>query len=330
MGYWFGFDFSIFQYLFVSLITILNPWQMIGDDTKTSIINKTIQASVQILRAYEIETTYEKIEINTMSDTVTIKDIDFIYYLKDNSEICNYDNMVTSDYLDFKDFYGCPVHVNLESLEIGGLFSKDQNSFKSKLSFKNLSLDSKIFDNNAEAKAIKKLLDINDKISVNLEYDTEYLFNKNKFELAIFFEIIDNIRISLNTSLSRINLPITYDYGDEEIFKIKFTINKFGIKITDEGLIENVNLISELNNQPQISDMFISLLDMDQEELRMAKKGSKNYILKNIHSFLLNSGAIMCQNSNILTFEGYDFIYGDTREIESTVWQLCNDIQTGF
>ena len=62
------FDYSIFQYLFVSLITILNPWQMIGDDTKTSIINKSINASVQILRAYEIETTYEKIEINTKEE----------------------------------------------------------------------------------------------------------------------------------------------------------------------------------------------------------------------------------------------------------------------
>ncbi len=325
------FDYSIFQYLFVSLITILNPWQMIGDDTKTSIINKSINASVQILRAYEIETTYEKIEINTMLDTVTIKDIDFIYYLKDNSEICNYDNMISSDYLDFKDFYGCPIHVNIESLEIGGLFSKDQNSIKSKLKFKNISLDSKIFDNNAEAKAIKKLLDINDKIAVNLEYDTEYLFNKNKFELVLFFEIIDNIKISLNTSLSRINLPITYDYDNEENFnKIKFTINEFGIKITDKGLIENINLISELNNQPQISDIFISLLDVDQDKLGIAKKGSKNYILNNVHSFLLNSGTIMCQNSNILTLEGYDFVYGDTREVESTIWQLCNDIQTGF
>ena len=54
--------YSIFQYLFVSLITILNPWQMIGDDTKTSIINKSINASVQILRAYEIETTYKKLK----------------------------------------------------------------------------------------------------------------------------------------------------------------------------------------------------------------------------------------------------------------------------
>ena len=322
------FDLSIFQNFVVALITILNPWPNLSDETKSTIINKTINASIQILRSYEIETTFDKIEINPMTDSVSINNLSFTYYIRSENEVCSLENMGSSKYLNYEDYYGCPVHINLQNFELGGLFSKNQNSFSSKTKFKNLSLDTKIFDNSVQAKAFKKLLDINDNISINFEYISDYMFNKNQLSQNMSFEIVDNAKININTTVSRFNLPFSFE--DEDAFnKIKLTINKFEIEITDEGLIEKINLISELNNQPKINDMFLFLIDSTENQLNLSEKGSKNYILSNIHKFLSNSGTINCKNKNIIAFEGYDFDYVFNLEDEnSPIWRLCGNIQT--
>ena len=127
------FEYSFFQYLIVSLITILNPWDMISDDTKSRIINKTINTSVQILRSQEIETIYDTIDINPLKDTVTIKDINFTYYIKDENEICTFEQLVNDNYNKFKDYFGCPIYVSVESIELIGLFSENYNVIKSNL-----------------------------------------------------------------------------------------------------------------------------------------------------------------------------------------------------
>jgi len=315
------FDYSIFQYLIVSLITILNPWDMIGDETKSTIINKTINTSVQILRSQEIETTYETIDINPLKDTVTIKDINFTYYLKDENEICTYEQLLNEDYNKFRDYYGCPLNVSIESLELVGLFSKNYNVIKSNLKLNNISLNLDLFDNNEETKAIKDLV-LGDTISFNINYNAEYYLNKNTLNFNLLFSINNFVEISFNSLLSRISLPLNFENNEN----FKFTFNQFEFKITDQGFIEGANYILAAYNQPNLFDSFNSTTnllfnDAENSEQRILLR---NYIDNFSHFLLLPGSSFVCNNSNDVTFEMLDFNYG-YRNIENAILNLCDE-----
>ena len=315
------FDYSIFQYLIVSLITILNPWDMIGDETKSTIINKTINTSVQILRSQEIETTYETIDINPLKDTVTIKDINFTYYIKDENEICTFEQLVNDNYNKFKDYYGCPIYVSVESIELIGLFSENYNVIKSNLKLNNVSLNLDLLDNNEETRAIKDLV-LGETISFNINYDAEYYLNKNTLNFNLLFSVNNLIEMNFNTLLSRISLPLNFENNDN----FKFTFNEFKFKITDQGFIDSANSILEAYNQPNLFDSFTSnsnLLfnDAENTEQRIL---IRNYI-NNFSRFLQSPGStFVCNNRNNVTFEMLDFNYG-YRNIENAILNLCDE-----
>jgi hypothetical protein len=315
------FEYSIFQYLIVSLITILNPWNMIGDDSKSRIINKTINTSVQILRSQEIETIYDTIDINPLKDTVTIKDINFTYYIKDENEICTFEQLVNDNYNKFKDYYGCPIYVSVESIELIGLFSENYNVIQSNLKLNNVSLNLDLLENNEETRAIKDLV-LGETISFNINYNAKYYLNKNTLSFNLLFSINNLIEMNFNTLLSRISLPLNFENNDN----FKFTFNEFKFKITDKGFIDSANSILEAYNQQNLFDSFTSnsnLLfnDAENTEQRIL---IRNYI-NNFSRFLQSPGStFVCNNRNNVTFEMLDFNYG-YRNIENAILNLCDE-----
>ena len=181
---------SLWQTFFISFLSLLNPWNLMEDDTKKQIVENTVISSINILRSNNIETTYEDLEVNILNDFVSIKNLKFKYILGADELFCEF---VNKEYDNWEEFYGCPIEVNLDELLISGLFNANQNITKSKLTIKNLHLDGKTFDYNTESKAIKALLDLDEGLSVNLKYELEYTHNQNamflNFDLIKFFFI---------------------------------------------------------------------------------------------------------------------------------------------
>jgi len=70
---------SLLQTVIISFLSLLNPWNVIEDDTKKKIVENTIISSINVLRSNNIETTYEDLEVNTLNDFVSIKNLKFKY-----------------------------------------------------------------------------------------------------------------------------------------------------------------------------------------------------------------------------------------------------------
>ena len=165
------FEYSIFQYLIVSLITILNPWDMIGDDTKSRIINKTINTSVQILRSQEIETIYDSIDINPLKDTVTIKDINFTYYIKNENDICTSEQLFNDNYNKSKDM---PFYY---FIKIPSIYSRRNIKFLNLIHFSN-KLDINIKTNIIDTPKF----DLKTKIDKDMESELDIVNKLGKLE----------------------------------------------------------------------------------------------------------------------------------------------------
>ena len=119
-------DILIFQNIIFALIGILNPWPSLDSDTKAAFIEKSLNASIQIMRSYNIETVYENLEIDTYRDLVSLQGLQFKYYITTENELCSYEDMHTEAYANFEDYLGCPINISLDSLDIEGLLSIDK------------------------------------------------------------------------------------------------------------------------------------------------------------------------------------------------------------
>ena len=95
-------DISIFQNIIFALIGILNPWPSLDNDTKVAFIEKSLNASIQIMRSYNIETVYENLEIDTFNDLVSLQGLQFKYYITTENELCSYEDMHTKAYNMYK------------------------------------------------------------------------------------------------------------------------------------------------------------------------------------------------------------------------------------
>ena len=75
---------SLLQTVIISFLSLLNPWNVIEDDTKKKIVENTIISSINVLRSNNIETTYEDLEVNILNDFVSIKNLKFkyLYYIR--------------------------------------------------------------------------------------------------------------------------------------------------------------------------------------------------------------------------------------------------------
>ena len=149
---------SIWQTIIISFFSLLNPWNVIEDETKKKIVENTIIGSISVLRSNNIETTYEDFEVNLIADYVRIRNLKFKYFFTEQGEdsFCEF---VNKEYDNWEEFYGCPVEINLDELLISGLFNANKNVTKSKLTLNNLHLDGKAFNYNSASKAIKALLE---------------------------------------------------------------------------------------------------------------------------------------------------------------------------
>ena len=93
--------------------------------------------------------------------------------------------MHTEAYANFEDYLGCPINISLDSLDIDGLLSIDKKKFKQKIILDNLKIDTSLLDNNSEAKAMKKLFDITENITLwDERLSSQGAFNLSN-ELAI-------------------------------------------------------------------------------------------------------------------------------------------------
>ena len=45
----------------------------------------------------------------------------------------------------------------------------------------------------------------------------DYLFNKNQLSLIIVFEIVDNAKIGINTTISRFKMPLSFENEEESV-----------------------------------------------------------------------------------------------------------------
>jgi len=317
-------DISIFQNIIFALIGILNPWPSLDNDTKAAFIEKSLNASIQIMRSYNIETVYENLEIDTYRDLVSLQGLQFKYYITTENELCSYENMHTEAYANFEDYLGCPINISLDSLDIEGLLSIDKKKFKQKFILDNLKIDTSLLDNSPEAKAMKKLFDITEIITLNLIYDSEYYFNINKLLLNFVLDLENFAKIEVDTTINRLNFPLTFDVNNESF---KFTVLEFSSTITDNGLVEKINLISELNNKPTLDKAFLDLTGMSKEQFNVENLTPSQNIFKEIHFFLKNPGVISCVNSSPVSIEATDFQYAfDLSEKDNLLTKLCSVI----
>ena len=74
---------SLLQTVIISFLSLLNPWNVIEDDTKKKIVENTVISSINVLRSNNIETTYEDLEVNTLNDFVSIKNLKFKYLFEE-------------------------------------------------------------------------------------------------------------------------------------------------------------------------------------------------------------------------------------------------------
>ena len=296
---------SLLQTVIISFLSLLNPWNVIEDDTKKKIVENTVISSINVLRSNNIETTYEDLEVNILNDFVSIKNLKFKYLFEEQGPglFCEF---VNKEFDNWEEFYGCPIEVNLDELLISGLFNANQNITKSKLIINNLHLDGKAFDYNSTSKAMKALLELDEGLSMNLKYELEYSHNQNA--MVLNFDLITDsyFDLNINTSVSRMN----YNFDDPSMSR--FSINNFQMIVKDLGIINKTNLMLDINNISPINKLFLEsiiALGYLKEDLESADQGSNLNFLYNIHNFLSNSGQFQCRNDGVIALEGYDLEY---------------------
>ena len=126
------------------------------------------------------------------------------------------------------------------------------------------------------------------------------------------------------TTIDRLNFPLTFDINNESF---KFTVQELSSTITDNGLVEKINFISELNSQPTLDQAFLELTGMSKEQLNVENLTPSQNIFKEIHFFLKNPGVISCVNSSPVSIEAADFQNAfDLSEKENLMTKLCSVI----
>lgn len=313
---------SLLQTVIISFLSLLNPWNVIEDDTKKKIVENTIISSINVLRSNNIETTYDDLEVNILNDFVSIKNLKFKYLFEEQGPglFCEF---VNKEFDNWEEFYGCPIEVNLDELLISGLFNANQNITKSKLIINNLHLDGKAFDYNSTSKAMKALLELDEGLSMNLKYELEYSHNQNA--MVLNFDLITDsyFDLNINTSVSRMN----YNFDDPSMSR--FSINNFQMIVKDLGIINKTNLMLDINNISPINELFLESIAASgylKEDLESADQGSNLNFLYNIYNFLSNSGQFQCRNDGVIALEGYDLEYfGNFNSFvsDSPIGKLC-------
>ena len=294
---------SLWQTFFISFLSLLNPWNLMEDDTKKQIVENTVISSINILRSNNIETTYEDLEVNILNDFVSIKNLKFKYILGADELFCEF---VNKEYDNWEEFYGCPIEVKLDELLISGLFNANQNITKSKLTIKNLHLDGKTFDYNSTSKAMKALLELDEGLSMSLKYELEYSHNQNAMVLNLNLITDSYFDLNINTSVSRMN----YNFDNPSMSR--FSINDIQMIVKDLGIINKTNLMLDINNISPINELFLESIAASgylKEDLESADQGSNLNFLNNIYNFLSNSDQFQCRNDGVIAIEGYDFEY---------------------
>ena len=313
---------SLWQTFFISFLSLLNPWNLMEDETKKQIVENSVISSINILRSNNIETTYDDLEVNILNDFVSIKNLKFKYLFEEQGPglFCEF---VNKEFDSWEEFYGCPIEVNLDELLISGLFNANQNITKSKLIIKNLHLDGKAFDYNSTSKAMKALLELDEGLSMNLKYELEYLHNQNA--MVLNFDLITDsyFDLNINTSVSRMN------YNFENPSMSRFSINNFQMIVKDLGIINKTNLMLDINNISPINELFLESIAASgylKEDLESADQGSNLNFLNNIYNFLSNSDQFQCRNDGVIAMEGYDLEYFnnfDSFVLDSPIGKLC-------
>ena len=292
------------------------------DETKKQIVENSVISSINILRSNNIETTYDDLEVNILNDFVSIKNLKFKYLFEEQGPglFCEF---VNKEFDSWEEFYGCPIEVNLDELLISGLFNANRNITKSKLIFKNLHLDGKAFDYNSTSKAMKALLELDEGLSMDLNYELEYAHNQNAMVLNFDFITDSYFDLNINTSVSRMN----YNFDNPSMSR--FSINDFQMIVKDLGIINKTNLMLDINNIAPINNLFlesITALGYLKEDLESADQGSNLNFLYNIYNFLSNSGQFQCRNDGVIAMEGYDLEYFnnfDSFVLDSPIGKLC-------
>ena len=311
---------SLWQTFIISFLSLLNPWNIIEDDTKKKIVENSVISSINILRSNNIETTYDDLEVNILNDFVSIKNLKFKYFLEEQELFCEF---VNKDFDNWEEFYGCPIEVTLDELLVSGLFNKDQNISRSKLTISNLYLDGKTFDYNTTSKAIKALLELDEGLSMDLEYELEYSHNQNAMVLNFDFITDNYFYLNMNAGVSRMN----YNFDDPSLSR--FSINDFQIKLEDLGIINKTNLMLDINNASPINELFLESINASGysiEDLQSSDQGSNLNFLNNIYNFLSNKNQFQCRNDGVIVMEGYDltnFNNFNSFVLDSPIGKLC-------
>ena len=311
---------SLWQTFFISFLSLLNPWNLMEDDTKKQIVENTVISSINILRSNNIETTYEDLEVNILNDFVSIKNLKFKYILGADELFCEF---VNKEYDNWEEFYGCPIEVKLDELLISGLFNANQNITKSKLTIKNLHLDGKTFDYNSTSKAMKALLELDEGLSMSLKYELEYSHNQNAMVLNLDLITDSYFDLNINTSVSRMN----YNFDNPSMSR--FSINDLQMTVKDLGIINKTNLMLDINNISPINELFLESIAASgyiKEDLESADQGSNLNFLNNIYNFLSNKNQFQCSNDGVIVMEGYDltnFNNFNSFVLDSPIGKLC-------
>ena len=292
------------------------------DETKKQIVENSVISSINILRSNNIETTYDDLEVNILNDFVSIKNLKFKYLFEEQGPglFCEF---VNKEFDSWEEFYGCPIEVNLDELLISGLFNANQNITKSKLIINNLHLDGKAFDYNSTSKAMKALLELDEGLSMDLNYELEYAHNQNAMVLNFDFITDSYFDLNINTSVSRMN----YNFDNPSMSR--FSINDFQMIVKDLGIINKTNLMLDINNISPINELFLESIAASgylKEDLESADQGSNLNFLNNIYNFLSNSDQFQCRNDGVIAMEGYDLEYFnnfDSFVLDSPIGKLC-------
>ena len=313
---------SLWQTFFISFLSLLNPWNLMEDETKKQIVENSVISSINILRSNNIETTYDDLEVNILNDFVSIKNLKFKYLFEEQGPglFCEF---VNKEFDNWEEFYGCPIEVNLDELLISGLFNANQNITKSKLIINNLHLDGKAFDYNSTSKAMKALLELDEGLSMDLKYELEYAHNQNA--MVLNFDLITDsyFDLNINTSVSRMN----YNFDNPSMSR--FSINDFQMIVKDLGIINKTNLMLDINNISPINELFLDSIIASgylKEDLESADPGSNLNFLNYIYNFLSNSDQFQCRNDGVIAMEGYDLEYFnnfDSFVLDSPIGKLC-------
>jgi hypothetical protein len=261
--------------------------------------------------------------VNILNDFVSIKNIKFKYIFEEQGPglFCEF---VNKEIDNWEEFYGCPVEITLDELLISGLFNTDKNINKSKLSMNNLHLDGMAFNYNSAGKAIKAILELDEGLSMNLEYELEYSHNQNAMVLNFNFITDNYFDLDMSAKVSRMN----YNFDDPSLSR--FLIDDFQIKLQDLGIINKTNLMLDINNISPINELFLESITASGftvEDLQSEDPGSNLNFLNNIYNFLSNSGQFQCRNDGVVAMQGYDFLFYvsdfNTTVLYSPIGKLC-------